>query len=137
MRQNSCTATRTGADKYMKGFFRPNKAKILLASRLCIGLLATLMLKIIPPQFDILDLREIPNLLANLLGRWPIRLFDMLTASQFAAKGEGRRVSGLPQFRADSFHACARRTNDLSDFMLDYVDEEKERIIYLNIRFAL
>ncbi len=96
MRQNSCTSTRTGADKYMKEFFCPNKAKILLASRLCIGLLATLMLKIIPPQFDILDLREIPNLLANLFGRWPIRLFDMLTASQFAAKGGGFLV--FPSF---------------------------------------
>jgi len=78
----------------MKEFFRPNKAKILLASRLCIGLLATLMLKIIPPQFDILDLREIPNLLAILLAQWPIQLFDMLTASQFAA---GAHVNTLIQ----------------------------------------
>ena len=73
----------------VKEFILPNKKKIILALGICMGLVATILLRMIPPQFDILDLHEIPGLLAIPFGRWPIQFFDMITASQFASKGEG------------------------------------------------
>ena len=73
----------------VKEFIRPNKKKIFLALGICMGHVATMLLRMIPPQIDILDLHEIPGLLAIPFGRWPIQLFDMLTSSQFASKGEG------------------------------------------------
>ena len=73
----------------LKEFIRPNKKKMFLALGICMGLVATMLLRMIPPQFDILALHEIPGLLAIPFARWPIQLFDMITASQFASKGEG------------------------------------------------
>ena len=73
----------------MKEFLRPNKKKSFLTIGLFMGLFSTTLLRKIPAQFDILDLHEIPGLLGIPFGRWPIQLFDKITASKFAAKGEG------------------------------------------------
>jgi len=68
---------------YEEYFFPPNRAKILLTVLIFCGTFSTIWLRKIPPQLDILDLGEIPLLLAIPLGRWPIKLFDFLTANQF------------------------------------------------------
>lgn len=53
------------------------------------GCLGLFFLRLIPVQVDILDLRQIPRLVAIVLVRWPINLFDVLTQRRFAPRSEG------------------------------------------------
>jgi hypothetical protein len=50
---------------------------------------ATLLLRMIPVQYDILDLRELPGLVMVLFLGVPIRIFDAVTWWRFASTGEG------------------------------------------------
>jgi hypothetical protein len=73
----------------MAAFLAPTRRKI---SWTLLGLLVLpgcLLLRTIPVQWDLLDLREAGGLVLGLLFGVPIWIFDLVTGSAFAAKSEG------------------------------------------------
>ena len=73
----------------MAAFLAPTRRKI---SWTLLGLLVLpgcLLLRTIPAQWDLLDLRETGGLVLGLLFGVPIWIFDFVTGSAFAAKGGG------------------------------------------------
>ncbi len=52
------------------------------------GCLVLFFLRLIPVQVDLLGLRKIPRLVATVMVRWPIQLFDLLTQRRFAPRSE-------------------------------------------------
>ncbi len=75
--------------KSVLNFLWPTLPKILWTLITFILLFSTLLLRLLPPSIDILDLREIPGFVLILLGRIPITLFDALTFSRYTSQGEG------------------------------------------------
>ena len=67
----------------------PTPRKIIWTGLTLAAAAATLLLRAIPVQYDILDLREIPGLVMALFLGVPIRIFDVTTGGRFASKGEG------------------------------------------------
>ncbi len=70
-------------------FLKPDRRKLVLTIAIAAGLMATGLLRLIPRRWDLLDLHDIPGLIAVPLGRVPIALFDWLTQGRFAPKGDG------------------------------------------------
>ncbi len=70
-------------------FLWPTTPKLLWTGAAFILLFSTLLLRLLPPSIDILDLREIPGFVLILLGRIPITLFNVLTFSRYTSQGEG------------------------------------------------
>ena len=82
----------------MISFFWPDSTKLVTTGILAGMLLASFTLRMIPVQIDILDLRELPQLVLFCLARIPIELFDSATGGAFAPWGEGFLVfPTLPQ----------------------------------------
>ena len=69
--------------------FSPTPKKVLWTALILVAVAATLLLRMIPVQYDILDLREFPELVMVLFLGVPIRIFDNLTGGRFASRGEG------------------------------------------------
>ena len=69
--------------------FSPTPKKILWTVLVPVFAAATLLLRMIPVEYDILDLREIPGFVMALFLGVPIRIFDAVTGGNFASKGEG------------------------------------------------
>lgn len=67
----------------------PTRAKLAITAGCFLIFPAVMVLRAIPPQWDILDLRELSGMIPALLVGVPIRLFDHLTGSAFASKSEG------------------------------------------------
>lgn len=82
--------------------FSPTPKKVFWAVLIPVFATATLLLRMIPVQYDILDLREIPGFVMTLFLGVPIWIFDNLTGGRFASKGEGFLVfpSGAELFGA-------------------------------------
>ncbi len=73
----------------MAAFLAPTRRKL---SWTVIGLMVLpgcFLLRTIPVQWDLLDLRETGGLVLGLLFGVPIWIFDFVTGSAFAAKSEG------------------------------------------------
>jgi hypothetical protein len=73
----------------MGRFLSPTKQKLTLALGILLGCVGLFFLRLIPVQADILDLRQLPRLVAIVLLRWPIQAFDVLTQRRFAPRSEG------------------------------------------------
>jgi hypothetical protein len=82
--------------------FSPTPKKVLWTVMIPAAAAGTLLLRTIPVQYDILDLREIPGLVMVLFLGVPIRIFDVVTGGRFASKGEGFLVfpSGIEMLAA-------------------------------------
>ncbi len=69
--------------------FSPTPRKVLWTGLILAAAVMTLLLRMIPVQYDILDLREFPEFVMALFLGVPIWIFDNLTGGRFASKGEG------------------------------------------------
>ena len=71
------------------GLFFPSRRKLSWTFLVLAAAAATILLRMIPVQYDILDLREVPGFVMALFLGLPIRLFDAVTGGRFGSKGEG------------------------------------------------
>lgn len=69
--------------------FAPTRTKVAITAGCFLIFPAVLVLRAIPPQWDLLDLREWSGMIPALLVGVPIQLFDLLTGSAFASRSEG------------------------------------------------
>jgi hypothetical protein len=68
-------------------FFQPTQRKVKVAALIFAGSVTVLIVsRFIPPELDILDLRDLIGQLMGIIFGWPIRLFDFITGSAFAPK---------------------------------------------------
>ena len=70
-------------------FLAPTRAKVAITAGCFLLFPAVMLLRAIPPQLDLLDLRQWSGMIPALLVGVPIRLFNLLTGSAFASRSEG------------------------------------------------
>ena len=89
----------------MAALLAPTRRKL---SWTLVGLLVLpgcFLLRAIPAQWDLLDLRNVADLVLGMLLGVPIRIFDAVTDSAFAARSEG--FLGFPSIPEVAFALCA------------------------------
>ena len=67
----------------------PTRRKLALTAGGFLLFPVLVLLRRIPSRWDLLDLREVSELILYLMLGFPIRLFDVLTGSAFVSRGEG------------------------------------------------
>ena len=73
----------------MFAMIRPTRNRVAITGLVMLLVMFCPILRLIPPQLDILDLNEIPGYVMLLFGRLPIRLFDAITFDRFVSKSGG------------------------------------------------
>ena len=73
----------------MAAFLAPTRRKLSWTLFGLLVLPGCLLLRAIPVQWDLLDLRDLGGLVLGLLLGVPIQVFNFVTGSAFAAKSEG------------------------------------------------
>lgn len=96
------TVKKTDRDVREKRFFSPTAKKIAGTAAILGAAASSLLLAMIPVQYDLLDLREVPGILMIVFLGLPIRLFNLITGGRFKSTGEGFLVfpSGTELFGA-------------------------------------
>ena len=73
----------------MKRVFYPDRQKLITTAIVVCVIIASFALRAIPVQFDVFDLRNVPEFVVFVFGRIPIAIFDFLTNEAFLPRGDG------------------------------------------------
>ena len=89
----------------MTSFLTPTRSKLTGTLLGLLTLPGMLLLRALPVEWDLLDLRDLGNLVLGVLLGVPIQIFDAVTGSAFAARTEG--FLGFPSLPELGFALCA------------------------------